>query len=607
MESGSRPAPGRRRPSRPGEGRRGAAAATLALLASTILLFACSRGPRDFAEARAALDAALAGAPSSRELDKAFEPAFRRAKGSTEWLSVLKRAAQADARAARGGTGVGSPAGGAAARGPAAAERALKAMPGSEPVAAAAAYLFLRGGAPEKALALFKEALKPEDRPELWAEAFLASLRAGARPSPEEAPAAYDRLARVLGDPRFFADSAAASLAAGDGFAARATLGLAIQRGAAPPDELLWDAGLPALLAARPDEGAGPERLRLLADAAWLSGDAALAKARWERAIFLAPKASYKPYASLLAAEAAEAAKAAALAALDDASRAGRAPARAYDDSVAPPFSFDPSAPPLRAAPAGAAGPSAKGEGRFPRSAGRVSSADYERLTLLFPDESAPKALYAAALAREGRGAEALDLLLSGGDEAQDSLSARVALAATAGSWPEDRLASQALRLAESRPEDGELLDSVLRLLLERGRSADFLVLFRAAESRGLSYPRRAFHAAAAAALAGDYRAAVALLEKDGPSEPGPEAAFALGLLYSRLGDQALAADRLAVALSAARSGAERCRTLKATGDARAAAGDPEGALAAYRAASAADPGDAEAASLARGKPLARP
>ena len=601
MESGSRPAPGRGRRPRRGAGRRCAAAASRALLASSLLLlFACSRGPRDFAEARAALDEALAGAPSERELDRAFEAAYRKAKGSTEWLSILKRAARADALAVASGST-------AAARGADSAERALKAMPGSEPVAAAAAYLFLRGGVPEKALALFKEALKPEDRPELWAEAFLSSLRAGSRPSPADAPAAYDRLARVLGDPRFFTDSAAASLAAGDGFAARATLGLAALRGAAPPDELLWDAGLPALLAARSDAGAGPERLRLLADAAWLSGDAALAKARWERAISLAPKASYKPYASLLAAEAAEAAKAAALASLDDASREGRGPAKAYDDSVAPPFSFDPSAPPPRAAAGGAGARSPEGEGGFPRSPGRASSADYERLMRLFPDESAPKALYAAALAREGRGAEALGLLLSGGDEAADSLSARVALAAAAGRWPEDRLAGQAFRLAETRPEDGVLLDSVLRLLLARGRNADFLVLYRAAESRGLSYPRGAFHAAAAAALTGDYRAAVAVLEKDGPSEPGPEAAFALGLLYSRLGDQALAADRLAVALSAARSGAERCRALKATGDARAAAGDPEGALAAYRAAAAADPGDAEAASLSRGKRPARP
>ena len=131
--------------------------------------------------------------------------------------------------------------------------------------------------------------MSPEARPSLWAEAFSPP---GARDRRDRRGglADYSRLAEVTGDPRPYLGAAALALASGDRLAARAWLEKALAGGAQAPPELLWDCGLYETLAARPDQGSGPDELALMGDAAWMSDDSSLARSRWERAIRLDPR-----------------------------------------------------------------------------------------------------------------------------------------------------------------------------------------------------------------------------------------------------------------------------------------------------------------------------
>ena len=518
----------------------------------SLLLCSCAPGPSSFTEARQALDSRLAKAAAIRLRDKAFSDAIRLAKTSTDWLSILKRAELSE-RIAPSDAG----------RQAKVAAAAAAALPSSADLRAACVRAYLRSPPADaatadaataaKALALFGPVLKPEARPALWAEAFLAAYRAGdgrdaGIPSEWKKPEYFGLLARTVGQPLFYLDAAALSLASGDRFAGRSWLELAIEGGAAPPDELLWSAGLYAELARRDDGAASPGRLRLLGDAAYLSGNPDLARARWLRALEAEPAGSWRSYASLAA-----------------------------------------------------------------LSSGAASAAYYERMRAAFPESPGALAVYASHLAREGearQGLSLLDAVLAGSatrapataSSAQTdelSLAQRTRLAIGARVWPEERLVAQSLGAIESRPGDGRLLSLVLESLLERKRYEDFLALEKRVEKSGKSYPEDWYYEGAALLLEGKLAEATKLFEERGPREAGSPVSFALGRVHSLQRDWAAAAAAYSGALASARSGSERCAALKGLGQAREGLGDASGARDLYLAAHEADPGDIEAGLLA--------
>jgi hypothetical protein len=289
MESGSPSAPEARRRSEADAPR-----PAFIALAKTILLAAalasscasCAAVKRSaFERSLERIDSALAAKEPGRAA-KAYESAYRAASSAADWLSVLKRARASEAAGDRG-------------RFVGAARRAVSAVPGSEPVAAAAAYAMLRAGDPASALALFKGRLSPDRRPTLWQECFLAAASSGALAAMDPAPEDFARLAEARGEARAYAGAAAAALARGEAALAASYAEKAESGGARLPAALRWDCGLYERLAGRPDAGASAEELAIMGDAAWAIGDAALARSRWQAAIAADPRASWKPYAKL--------------------------------------------------------------------------------------------------------------------------------------------------------------------------------------------------------------------------------------------------------------------------------------------------------------------
>ncbi len=541
-------------------------------LAVICFFVACGGGGDSFPSALARLDAALLPGASSSAREKAFREATRRANSSSEWLAVLKRASRLLPNESGAVREV--------------AARAVSTMPASEPVQTAAAWILLRVGAAEEALALFEGGhLSRAKRPDLWAEAFVRAMQGGKRAATLEDSASWDALARIVGDPRLLALAAAFALKEGDGFVARATLSAALDQGADPPDELLWDAGLVAVLAARSDEGANATRLRLLGDAAWLSGDRLLAERRWERARMRDPRGSWKTLASLATARELAAGEVG----------LARSPRlEAPTDAMRPPFSYSGEPPAIRRAEQASPEPP------------RAALFDAELLSI-FPDSSAARCTVAARLLRNGKSSEALSLLASRRDAADADVQTKILiLEAGARLWPEDRLVAESLRLAAAHPDEGTAVEVALRMLFTRKRYVDFLTLADGAQRRGLEYAGRWFYAAAAMALHGDFRAAATILEREGAAQPGPLAPFALGLAYQELGDYRRALDRLEVALSLAPSGGARAAVLKEIGRTRVFLGELDGARAAFLAAALADPADTEAPIFARDPVRAR-
>ena len=265
---------------------RNSAASTAAALLIVVLLASCGamaekRRGEAFAASISAIDASL-GAKDTKGLDAVFRRAAKAARIDSDWLRLLKRAELAQGEGDEG-------------RYPKIADLAVKAHPRSEPVAAASAHAYLRNGLPLKALALFSGALSSEARPALWAEAFMASM---SLPGFHATPADYGAFAEAIGDPRPYRAAAALALAAGDRTAAQAWLEKAIAEGSRPPAALLWDCGLYEALAARTDDTADAAEVELMGDAAWMAGDAELAKRRWSRAIAGADRDSLPPGAS---------------------------------------------------------------------------------------------------------------------------------------------------------------------------------------------------------------------------------------------------------------------------------------------------------------------
>jgi tetratricopeptide (TPR) repeat protein len=488
-----------------------------------------------FAASLVALDSIISTRPTS-EFEKAFSRAIHHARQSSEWLSLLKRARAATAA-------------GEAGRYVRTADLARKAFPESEPIAAAAALAYARGGRPADALALFEGTLSPEARPSLWAEAFIASRGSGG-PAIGGAVVAkgadYARLAEISGDPRAFLGAAAAALEAGDKASARAWLEKGLAGGAEAPIELLWDCGLFELLAQRQDLYAGSEELALMGDAAWMTGDSSLARRRWERSISLSPRRSWKPYSKL------------ALMSNDNGEAAASYWAR------------------LRAA--FLSGPAS-------------------------PARDGALGAYAAQLAREGRDGDALAILADGSELGAGAL-AVLASTIKGRSQPEGRFAADLERLAAERSDDPEVLGAVLRALALRGMYGE-VALLREGARRKVAIEHGWYYDAVVLAARGDFPGAVKVIEAAGDSGAADASAsakeYALGSLFAAMGYTPKSVEAFSRAAASGHGGRERCAALKALGSVLGESGDLKGAAEAYGSAAVADPSDAEAAVLARG------
>ncbi|HUW40549.1 MAG TPA: hypothetical protein VMV90_06025 [Rectinemataceae bacterium] len=516
-----------------------AAAAVLTLC--YLALSACSPAAREsrFAVSLGSIDSALA---VGRSAERAFASAARNAATGADWLSLIKRALRAEAA---GEKGIAA----------SMARKALVGAPGSDAAAFGAAYAFLRTEHPASALALFPSRLSRQDYPRLWAEAFVETARHGELPASELDAASLGALGSIAGEPRLFISAAVAALAAGDEASAQAWLRRAVAGGAVPDTALMWDCGLYPELAARSDAGAGPEDLCIMGDAAWRVGDFAAAQDRWQRAIGLNPRVSWKAYLKL-------------------ALLAG--------------------------------------------SGTELQASYFARLRAAFVDlpqaRADPEAVtaYAAYLARSGQRSRALTML---GPYSQNTDAGALALTIEGLNWPEARFVAAAESFAAARPQSGRALGYALRVLFERGRFADMSVLYATGQARGLDYPYRRYYGAAIDAAYGRFAASASALEAqqalDRPTEaPSAEdlyADFALGTLELRSNDFAKAVDYLSRSRDAASDGKTSCAILKELGRAQAAAGDREAALASWREALRADPRDPEAALLAKGLPAVAP
>jgi tetratricopeptide (TPR) repeat protein len=426
------------------------------------------------------------------------------------------------------------------------ADRAISSIPKSEPLAAAAAHAYLREGQPEKALALFKNSLSAELRPGLWAESFIvAASKPQASASVLKASAAdYRRLAELASFPKAYLGASALALASGDRLGAAAWLEKAIAGGVRPSPELLWDCGLYETLATRYESESSSAELAMMGDAAWLVGKGDLARGRWERSLAKGPRRSWKPYSNLASISAGKEEEESWLARLKSAFLSGPA-SEARDGALA---------------------------------------------------------AYAAALAREGRDAEAL-AVLKGGEPTSSTagLLAITELAIRGRSMPEGRLASELERLAADRPGDANVAGEALRKLYARGLFGEVAILESTASGRGLGLEYGWYYQAAMLAGRGDLAGAEKAILESAAGAASAEGCYALGGIYAAMGGPARAAAAYSRAADAARDGGARCAAYKAMGRQLGAAGDSAAAVKAYRAALAADPRDPEAAMLARG------
>jgi len=533
---------------------------------------ACGDAESAFRSARGNLDSVLdgfSGQAGSRELGDAFSRAERKARSAEDWVSLLKRARLAETRGDRG-------------RYELVAQHALERGPRAEALLAAEADAFLRGGRPEQALALFGAGLSAEAHPVLWAEATLASLRAGSLPPASYKASTFARLAGTTGDPRLYIDAAALALSEGDRLAARSWLDRARAGGATVPPSLFWDSGQYAVLAALRDERPSARQQKLMGDAAWILGDAAGAERLWRAALTADPASSWRNYVSI--------------AALDGGTVSGNQAGLFDDQGDFRELGESELGGELRLSPMH-----------------KESAQLYASMLRLFPSERDALVAYAAALARAGRKDEALDFMdravagtgrpAADGAAAflakgSDSRTLRAWLGAGAALWPEGRLAAEILRAIEERPEDALLLDDGLALLLSRGYYEDFLVVHERAEKAGLSYPRRLLFDAYAAMARGDLGRAREMLEGGGEGSGGAEGLFALALLRDRAGEPAAARDILGKALAVSTDPRMRCDVLKEMARIADSQGDARAANGYYSMAYLADPSDTEAARL---------
>ena len=541
-----------------------------ALLLSAALSTACGDTEAAFRSARSSLDSSLdawAAEAGPERLGTAFAQAERKARSAEDWVSLLKRARRAEALGDRGRYAL-------------VAQHALDHGPGSESLLAAEADAFLRGGQPERALALFGKGLSAESRPGLWAEAALASLKAGTLPPSAKNAANLARLAGISGDSRLYIDAAALALSEGDRLAARSWLDKARAGGLAVPVALLWDAGQYEVLAGLGYERPSARQRKFMGDAAWVLGDPVKAERLWRSSLAADPAFSWRNYVSI--------------AALDGGTlSAGQ---RGLFDDEGDFREMD----------------DAELGGELRLSGRHAESAElYASLLRVFPAERGALVAYAAALARSGKKAEALVFMdrAAAGPGRQvpdatflaadpDSRVLREWLGTGAALWPEGRLAAEVLRAIELRPDDVRLLDDGLALLFSRGYYDDFLAVHARAEKADIHYPRRVLFDAYAAMARGDLARARTLLESGGEGAGGAEGLFALALLRDDAGEAEEAMDILEKALAVSSEPPVRCDVLKEMGRIADSQGDAHAAKGYYAMAHLADPSDTEAARL---------
>jgi len=508
----------------PAEGRGGLPFRGLLALAA-LLLVACSAG--DFPTGLSELDSLLSTQAPPKKLSAAFSRLYGRASSASDWISLAKRS-PASEELGDGGRNLTT------------ASRVVKALPASEPAGRSAAWLFLRAGAPRKALALFGGSLDPEAHPGLWAEAVLA-VGSGEGPG-LLGQSGLARLAKATGDASWYEEAALLALKAGDRFSAEAWLKHAIDRGREPDPLLLWDAGLFGPLVDQVMKSSRPDLLALGGDAAWRAGEPAKAAALWKRA---------------------------------------------YEGEMDPTWM-------LRVDLALLA----------PRGQARVAAA--RSLAASAAGQPEARRYAALLLVDEGLGGEASRLLSRPGIDGAP-LPAALALELGGGQGAEDRLVASFLRLGETWSGSGAAAAVVQRLLLQRGRYEEFLQLHAETSGKGLVLPDAWFYAMMAKTLQGSFDEARALAEaeggKPGAGGEGPVGAYSQALLLAQGGETAAALKRCQAALLLALTARERSTILKEIGALEAAQGSSPRALAAYRAALAADPSDGEALVLAKGKP----
>lgn len=522
----------------------------VALLCLSVL--SCSAPGRVWQARLEAIDAVLA-APQAGVLgsgpDWAFRRALAKAKTPAQWLSLLKRARLSDLAGDKG-------------RYANVARHALaKAGPDRE-VALAAADALLFAGEPLAVLELFKSRLSLEEKPRLWARAYLEALKAGSLPPGLVSPANLGRLGDILGECRFYVDAAALSLASRDALGARAWISRATAASIPVPPELLWDAGLYGILA-EPFQGKpSPGWLRLSADSAWLLGRRDQAIATWQGAIAADPLGSYRTWASLAA---------------------------VTGEGLDPPTagtSFD------------SKGNLGLEERAIKRSSPRNFRGYYEGMLIRFPKAEGARILYAGALAREDRLSEA-SAILEASPAPGDPRVALDRLRVGSAVWMGRRFPVEALKAADAHPREPALVDAALAVLLEGGDHEGFLMLLDRAGEAGIQPLRKDLFSAYAHLLRGDKAGAEEAFRLAFEAAPGPESAFALGALAFARVNFAEAQGSYDRALSLARSPQEKCLVLKAQARLADRLGDLDRARSLYLGASQADPSDAEAWRLA--------
>lgn len=414
------------------------------------------------------------------------------------------------------------------------ADKARKAYPTYEDIALAACRAYLDAGRPGDALALFPVPLDPALRASWFAQAFLEEYRRSGRTSASGNEDALLRVAEASGRGEPAVNAALLRMRAGDREGAAWFLRRGIELGAAPDPDLAWDAGVLSSLLSDPERASGGRDLERRADAALLLGERDWAREYLMELVAADPAYSWKAYASLAALE-------------DDPERADYW---------------------------------------------------YDRMAAGLPSDPEACRARAAHLARTGREGRALEELGSapgrGSDPRTAVLEAEIGFRLKSG----EARAAKAMELANLFPEEPYVQAWALGTLASAERFAEAAEGYRQLKARGMDLGRPWYLEALSLILEGRSTEAAQLIERDGPAEAGPEAPFALGVLYSESGDHARAAERFRIAASAAKDAETRARALTEAGKEYAGLGERRNARDAWAAALAAKPDHAEALRL---------
>ncbi len=419
------------------------------------------------------------------------------------------------------------------------ADRARKAYPTYEDIALAACRAYLDAGRPGDALALFPVPLDPGLRGPWFAEAFLETSRLSGRRFPGAGDAeALLRVAQSAGRGEPAIDAALLRMGAGDREGAAWLTRKAVELGAAPDPDLAWDVGALSTLLSDPARSTYGGDLQRKADAAALLGEREWAREYLTELVLADPGFSWKAYAALASLE------------------ADRTGAEYWYGRMAESFPSDPDA--LRSR--------------------------------------------AAYLSRTGRDEQALAELEAPGGGTVDPRTAVLAAEIRMRLRPGESRAVTALGLANAFPEDAYVQEWALGTLAAADRFEEAAEAYRQLKVRGMDLGRPWYFEALSLILEGKNVDAAALIERDGPAGGGPEAPFALGVLYSEEGNHSLAAERFHIAAGAAKDAETAARALTEMGKSLAALGERRRAREAWAAALAVRPDHTEALRLLTGR-----